>query len=153
MNLYEINEAIMNCVDEETGEIIDLEKLEALQLQRDEKIEGLGCWIKNLLSDAEQLKAEKDKFGERQKICENKATRLKEYLQGFLDGEKYKSPKLVISYRKTESVDVPDWRMIPEKYLRHKDPEPDKSAIKKAIKDGQQIPGCGLIAAQSMLIK
>ena len=30
MTLYEIDSAIMDCVDEETGEIIDLEKLEAL---------------------------------------------------------------------------------------------------------------------------
>lgn len=28
MTLYEIDSAIMDCVDEETGEIIDLEKLE-----------------------------------------------------------------------------------------------------------------------------
>jgi seryl-tRNA synthetase len=153
MNLYEINEAIMDCVDEETGEIIDTEKLEELQLARDEKIEGIGCYIKNLLSDAEQLKVEKDKLAERQKSCENKAKRLKEYLETFLSGEKFKSPKLAISYRKTESVDVPDWRMIPEEYLRTKDPEPDKTAIKKAIKAGEEIPGCGLVVKQSMMIK
>lgn len=31
-NLYEINEEILNCVDMETGEIIDTERLEQLQL-------------------------------------------------------------------------------------------------------------------------
>lgn len=153
MNLYEIDEAIMNCVDGETGEIVDIEKLEELQMERNRKIEGIGCWIKNLLSDAEQLKAEKDKLGERQRVCENKAKNLKEYLQGYLNGEKYKSPKLAISYRKTESVDAPDWRMIPDSYLKCKDPEPDKVLIKKAIKSGQQVPGCELVVKRSMLIK
>lgn len=153
MNLYEIDEAIMSCVDEETGEVIDIEKLEELQMERDKKIEGIGCWIKNLLSDAEQLKIEKDKLSDRQKACESKAKNLKEYLQNYLEGEKYKSPKVVISYRKTESVDVPDWRMIPESYLRYKDPEPDKTAIKKAIKAGEVVPGCGIVVNQSMQIK
>lgn len=37
MTLYEIDSAIMDCVDEETGEIIDLEKLEALNIERDKK--------------------------------------------------------------------------------------------------------------------
>lgn len=37
MTLYEIDSAIMDCVDEETGEIIDLEKLEALNIERDKR--------------------------------------------------------------------------------------------------------------------
>ena len=62
MKLYEIDNAIMDCVDMETGEIIDVERLSALQMERDQKIEGIGCWIKNLLSDAKALKEEKDNF-------------------------------------------------------------------------------------------
>ena len=59
MNLYEIDNAILECVDMETGEIIDMDKLSGLQMVRDQKIENIGCWIKNLLSDAEALKSEK----------------------------------------------------------------------------------------------
>lgn len=153
MNLYEINNSILECVDEETGEIIDMERLEQLQLERDEKIESIGCWIKNLLSDAEQLKAEADKLTARKRVAENKANSLKIYLQEFLAGEKFKSPKLAISYRKSESVDVPDWRGVPEDYLKYKDPEPDKTLIKKALKDGQEIAGCALVEKQNMQIK
>lgn len=42
MTLYEIDSTIMDCVDEETGEIIDLEKLEALNIERDKKVEGIA---------------------------------------------------------------------------------------------------------------
>lgn len=153
MNLYEINNSILECVDEETGEIIDMERLEQLQLERDEKIENIGCWIKNLLSDAEQLKAEVDKLTARKRVTENKANSLKAYLQEVLAGERFKSSKLVISYRKSESVDVPDWRDIPEDYLKYKEPEPDKALIKKALKDGREITGCALVEKQNMQIK
>ena len=66
MNLYEIDARIMEAfeaaVDEETGEIVNEEAyaaLDALQEARDEKIENVLLWIKDLKSDAEQLKNEK----------------------------------------------------------------------------------------------
>ena len=99
MNLYEIENEILNCVDMETGEIVDIKKLESLQMERDQKIENIGCWIKNLLSDAEALKSEKENLARRQKVAESKATSLKEYLSRYLDGEKFKSTRVAISFR------------------------------------------------------
>ena len=58
MNLFEINQEIMSCVDMETGELLDEEKFAALQINMNDKLEGLGCWIKNLEADAAALKAE-----------------------------------------------------------------------------------------------
>ena len=34
MKLYEIDNAILNCIDEETGQIIDTEQLDRLQMER-----------------------------------------------------------------------------------------------------------------------
>lgn len=34
MNLFEINAQIMNCVDTETGEIVDIDKLMQLTLEK-----------------------------------------------------------------------------------------------------------------------
>lgn len=151
--LYEINEEILNCVDTETGEIIDAEKLSQLQMDFEDKVEGIALWIKNLLSDAAAIKAEKDKLNERQKVCENKAKNLKEYLSGFLAGQKFKTPRVAISYRKSESVNVLDIGKIPDEYLKYKDPEPDKTAIKSAIKYGQTIDGVELVVNHNMQIK
>ena len=58
MSLYDIRKDIEACVDAETGEIIDAEKLASLQVERDEKISNIACWIKNLLIDIEGIKAE-----------------------------------------------------------------------------------------------
>lgn len=59
MNLYEIDSAILDCVDAETGEIFDMDKFEELSLTRDAKVENICLWIKNLKAEAEALKAEK----------------------------------------------------------------------------------------------
>ena len=151
--LYEINEEILNCVDTETGEIIDPEKLSRLQMDFDDKVEGIALWIKDLLSDAATIKAEKDKLADRQRVCENKAKNLKEYLSGFLAGQKFKTPRVAISYHKSESVDVQDIEEIPKEYLKYKDPEPDKAAIKAALKAGKDIPGAEIVVNQNIQIR
>lgn len=106
MNLFEIDEEIMNCVDMETGEIIDTARLDELQMERDTKIENVACWIKNLLADAEALKAQKQAFADRQKSAENKAESLKKFLARYLAGQKFSTPKVAISFRGTSSVNV-----------------------------------------------
>lgn len=151
--LYEINEEILNCVDMETGEIIDAEKLSQLQMEFDDKVEGIALWIKNLLSDAAAIKEEKDKLAERQRVCENKAKSLKEYLSGFLGGEKFKTPRVAISYRKSKSVDVQDITALPKEYLKYSEPTANKAEIKKALEAGTSVPGCVLVENSNIQIK
>lgn len=153
MKLFQIDEEIMSCVDMETGEIIDTEKLEQLTVDRDTKIENIACWIKNLSAEAEALKTQKQVFADRQKTVENKMESLKKYLSGYLDGEKFSTPKVAISFRKTASVNVTDITKIPEKYLKYAEPAPDKTAIKAAIKEGVDIAGAEIVEGRSIFIK
>ena len=78
---------------------------------------------------------------------------LKEYLSGFLAGEKFKTSKVNISYRKSERVDVSDITKLDDDYLKFKEPEPDKTKIKKAIKDGVKLDGVQLIENYNIQIK
>ena len=153
MNLYEIDNAILECVDMETGEIIDMNKLSGLRMARDQKVENIGCWIKNLLSDAEALKAEKEKLAKRQKAAEDKAASLKAFLSRYLDGEKFKSAKVAISYRSNSSVDIAKDAVVPEEYLRYSDPTPDKVGLKAALKAGEKFPGITLVTSQNIQIR
>lgn len=153
MNLFQIDEEIMKCVDMDTGEIIDSAKLDELQMDRDTKIENIACWIKNLQSDAEALKAQKQTFADRQKAVENKAESLKKYLSDYLAGQKFSTDKVAISFRKTSSVNITDVTKLPEQYLKFADPTPDKTAIKNAIKDGAVIAGAEVVEGQSISIK
>ena len=43
MNLYEINSQILNCLDPETGEVMDMDHLEALSMAKAEKVENVAC--------------------------------------------------------------------------------------------------------------
>lgn len=158
MNLYEIEQEIMSCVDMETGEIVDCEKLDALTMERDKKIENIALWVKNLEADAKAYKEEKDNFEQKQKSAENKAKSLKEYLTRFLDGTAYKSTKVNVSFRTSKAVDVFDISALMtiddcDNYLKYKEPEPDKTAIKNAIASGVNVPGCKIVENQNIQIK
>ena len=155
--LYELVKEIENFdfdIDEETGEILNIDELDALELAKDVKVENICLYVKNLLSDAKAYKEEKDNFAQKQKAAENKAERLKEYLQTMLAGEKFKSSKVTVSYRKSKTVDVIDVEYAPAEYLRIKQTvEPDKKAIKEAIENGIEVNGCSLVEKQNMSIR
>ena len=163
MKLFDIDEKLAACVkldesrvvDTESGEIIDLEAIAALEMERDKKIENLGCWYKNLLAEAEALKAQKNAFAEREKAAKAKAESLKGFLGRYLNGKKFETAKVAMSFRKSEAVEF-DAKCIgdvPEEFLKFKDPELDKVAVKKAIKAGETVPGCELVARQNLQIK
>lgn len=153
MNLYEIDNEILGCVDIETGEIFDIDKFEALGLERDAKIESICLWIKNLKAEAEALKAEKDAFDKRKKAAENKMESLKKYIAGYLEGTPFESAKVKVSFRKSESLEVTDISKIPEEYLKYKEPDVDKTAIKAAIKQGKTFEGVLIVENQNIQIK
>lgn len=101
MNLYEIDnriaEAFEAAVDQDTGEIIDeqaYEALNGLQMDREQKIEGILLWIKDLSAHAGDIKKEKDTLAQRQKAAENKAESLKRYVASVLSGEKFSTSEL-----------------------------------------------------------
>lgn len=160
MTLYEIDMEILSCVDPESGEIIDFEKLEALQLQREEKIEKVALWYKNLLSDADALKAEKTVLAEREAAARRKAESLKTWLQEALNGFKMSTPKVVIAFRKSESVELDEeafteWAQTHDRddLLTYKAPTPNKTAIKAAIKAGEKIDGASIVEKNNIQIK
>lgn len=154
MKLYEIDAQILECcIDQETGEIIDAEKLEALQVEREQKIENVALWIKNLTAEATAYKAEKMAFAERQKKAEEKAESLKKWLADALGGTNFKTTKAAVSFRKTQSVQVSDIWALGEEFVKYADPTPDKNAIKAALKAGQEVNGAELIESISVSIK
>ena len=158
MTIYEIDQAIMECVDLETGEIIDTEQLDKLQMERDTKLENVACWIKDLKAEAEALKNEKQALAERQRVAENKAESLKKWLAYVLDGQKFSTSKCAVSFIKTEAVEVTkdglnNLMKEHDELLTYKAPEPNKTAIKQAIKDGLSVAGVQLVQNISTIIK
>lgn len=152
MTLYEIDAKISECVDGETGEVIDIDRLSGLAMERDAKLESVALWIKNLEATAKAVKAERDVLKARQEQAEHKALALREWLSRVLDGGKMETAKVKISYRKSTVVEVDD--RLPKKWCIKKIVyTPDKFAIKTAIQNGKKIVGARITEKNNIQIK
>lgn len=161
-SLYELDSEFLACVqldkdhvvNEETGEILDLEQFEALKMERAAKIENCMCYIKNKRAFANSIAAEVCKLNERKEAALREAERCEEYLAGRLCGEKFKSPRGEIRWRKSQVCNVISMEEIPEKYKVTKITiMADRTAIKNAIKSGISVPGAEIHENNNMIIK
>ena len=160
--LYEIDQDILDCVDLETGEILDVEKLDALQMERERKLEGVALWIKDMKAEAAAVKEEADKLTARKKALDNKIESLKNWLLFALGGEKLSTPRCKVYQTHSQRVAVEDEEKLilwcktleePEQFLRYRAPELKKDEIKKALKMDYMIPGAALEETESVVIK
>ena len=160
--LYEIDQDILNCVDMETGEIIDSDALDALQMEREAKLEGVALWEKDLMAEAAAVKEEADKLMARKRALDNKIAALKSWLLIALNGEKLKTPRCNVYQMRSQRVNIEDEEKLieflktleePEKFLRFREPELRKDEIKKALKEDYHIPGASLETTESVVIK
>lgn len=153
MKLYEIDEAILECINSETGEILDEEKLAQLQFAREEKIKAVGEWYKNTMAEVNAYKAEKDSFAEKQKKAERKAESLKNWLAYALQGERFKTTTVQIAFRKSEKTVVDDITKLDSKFYKPVKVEADLTKIKAAIKAGEVVEGCHIESNNNISIK
>lgn len=161
MNIYEIDSAIMALVDEETGEILDIEALEQLQMERDQKLENVACWHKNLVAEAAAIRQEELNLAKRRQAIENRAERLKKYLSDVLGGQKFQTAKCAVSFRKTTKVELSEpalaiaWAQANGhgNIVTYKAPEISKSGLAVLLKEGNEIPGCELVNGLSVGVK
>ena len=158
MNIYEIDNAMFFLVDEETGEIKDYEAFEEMQMIPEEKIENTALWYKNLIAESKAIREEEKALAERRKSLENKAESLKNFVNRTLNGNKFSTSKVAISYRKSTAVEVDDefidYAMKNNNdLLTYKQPEPNKTVIKGMLQGGFDIPHAELVERNNMSIK
>ena len=164
MTLYEIDRQIESLletsVDMETGEISlsAIEALEALQMERGQKIENVALWHKNTLADSKALADEIKALQERKKKLDKRLDWMDGYLEQALDGQKFETPKVSVTFRKSQAVEIPD----PDQFIKGYKDNPElvktefsinKTNIRKMLKDGQEILGAVLVDRQNMQIK
>lgn len=160
MNIYEIDREIAALVDAETGELLDYEAFDKLQMERERKIEGMACWYKDLTATAKAIREEEVTLAERRRALEKKADSLKDYLFRILGGEKFQSARCAVSYRKSTAVCVDNfdaallWAVKNNAdIVKHKPAEPDKTKLGALLKSGSAIPGVSLSENVSMSVK
>ena len=151
--LYEIQEDILSCIDLKTGEIIDVERLHGLQMERRQKIRNIACWIKNLLADARAYEEEEKTFASRKMAAKNKADRLKQYLSDCLHGEKIQDKEFSIGWRKSQRIHIDEGAAIPAAYLIPVPDKVDRQGLKDALRQGVLLPGITLVEYNNIQIQ
>lgn len=161
MTIYEIDNRIAELVDPETGELLDYEAFASLQMEREAKIENMALWYKDLTAEAKAIREEEKALAERRKSAENKAERLKAYLDEALAGESYKTSRVAVSYRKSTAVEVSNEVEVVEELeegcydscLLYQTPKIVKSELSKLLKSGVTIPGAALVERSNIQIR
>lgn len=162
MKIYEIPSTLRDLLDRldadpDTGEV-DGDALAAYteyQGAATEKLEGTACYVRELKAEADAIKAEEERLAKRRKALENKSERLKNYMMSALEamGGKVKGVMASVRIGKSQAVTVFDIDALPDAFKRVVTKvDPDKVALKKALKAGEVIPGAALEDRQSVVI-
>lgn len=161
-SLYELDGMVLTVLedglvfDEETGEVLfDVDNLEALEMERNEKLEAVACYVKGLEAEAAAIKAEEKALKDRREAKEKKAERLRAYVSdsmSFFGDTKLETARVALSFRKSEAVIIEDEAIIPDEWLVYK-PSVNKAGIKKALKAGLPVQGAQLVERRNLQIK
>ena len=165
MTLYEINakmdeilSKMFNEVDEETGEIPCelVRELEEIKIARSEKLDNIGCYIKQLEAEADAINSEIVALRSRLKAKRNRAEWLRDYVANDLltnDEKRFETPRVAYSFVRSEAVEVDESR-LPKKFFRKKiEMSPDKIELKKHLKAGETIKGASLVVRDKLQVR
>lgn len=161
MSIYEIDQAIMDLVDPETGEITDWAAFEQLKMDREQKLENVALWYKNLVAEAAAIRQEELNLAKRRQELERMAETRKRYLYNALEGEKFQTARCSITWRKTSSVNVTDavavakWAEKSGNFdiVTYGEPKISKTDLAKILKGNVVVPGAELVSGMSMGVK
>ena len=160
MKLYQISDAIRQALDhieldEETGEILSADALHAVEAEANDKIEATALYLRELDAEAKAAKEEADRMLDRVKSMQKRSDYLKAMLLDALHATgKVKTGRVTVSIRTTQAVQINQEQAIPEAFTTVKTTvSPNKVAIKQALLDGVEVPGCHLEARESVSIR
>ena len=148
-----------NGIDLETGEIKP-EIMQQLSISRNEletKAVDYGYVIKAFDDEIDIIDREIERLEERKAYVKKNKERMKTIVSSAMEEfgiNKIKSETLQLSFRKSESVDVFDESLVDEKFKKVKtEISFDKTAIKNAIKNGEDVQGAKIVEKNNLQIK
>ncbi len=149
-SLYEICNEIdqLECwIDEQASEnqgVIPekaLEYFNALEGEKNDKLENVYKAIRNKQAFADMLRTEEKRLAERRKVLENSC----EYLENLVSmaigaGNNFEHGIAKFGWRKSEAVDIFDEAQIDKAYINY-EPKINKTLIKDMLKSGIEVAG------------
>lgn len=161
LSLYHIDQALEALIDPETGELLDYDAFEQLQMDRDHKIENMVCWSKSLDAEAKAIRDEEKELAERRRTMERKRDRLRDYVDRALDGRPFQTAKCSVTYRKSTAVEITNmeelvrWCMDNgyDGKVTYAAPTVAKSDIAPLLKAGVAVDGAEIAERMNMGVK
>lgn len=166
MKLYELTHdymALLEAIDnDEIPEEAIADTLEGITAEIEDKADNIACLLKNLESDITAISTEEKRLAERRKTKERTYERIKTYLSDTLQSagfSKLETARNKVTFRRSESVEITDNNAFMEYAKEHEDlltfsaPTVNKTAVKKFIKEGNEIAGAVLVSKNNIQIK
>ena len=156
--LYEITQSVMYLQELlESGDIDEQVYKDSVEgLCAEGKLEDICRVLKNLEYKAAAFKAEADRMTARRKTLENSIQRLKDSMMNYMtvaNVTKVEAGLFTVGVRNSKAVNVWDTTRLPEQYLIPQEPKIDKTAISKALKEGEVVDGAEFIENRSLSIR
>ena len=163
-NLYEITQDYLQILsmmeDPELDPQTLADTMEAVEGELEIKAENYAKVMKNLEADVTGIKAEIERLSERKKTIENNIKNMKSALQMAMETTgktKFKTELFSFGIRKNAPsviMDEPYIENVPERFLKYSEPTINRSAIKEAIQNGENLEGLAhLEQSESIFIK
>jgi hypothetical protein len=158
MNLYNIKSEYLNIAAQLTEGELTPELEQALMITEanlQEKAINYGYVIKNFESEVDIIETEIKRLNELKKARINAVDKLKTNISdamqlfGILE---IKAPTFKMNFRKSESVEI--YEGLDKEFILEKvSYQPDKIAIKNAIKEGRTVNGASIVTNFNLQIK
>ncbi len=151
---------LLDQIDPETGEMPEgFDQARAIVAT---KAQGVAAFILENEAQADMVEAHAKALLDRVKTARRRSEWLRQYLRTHMDAAGILSIKAddgtfsaKLEKERDESVEVFDADQLPQDYMREipAKSEPDKALIKKALKDGFEVPGAKLAKKDRLTIK
>lgn len=157
MNLYELSVAFQEVQNMELDPEVMKDTLDSIGGTFENKAENMAKLIRNLESDRLAYKEEENRLKTKRQAVENKLEWLKTYLKDcmkLIGKTKFKSGMFNFSIQKNPvSVNITNKKILPEDYLIPQPPKVNNTTLKKALKDGIEVPGAELKQTEGVRIR
>ena len=156
MNLYELTEMYQNLLDLDLEEEELQSHLKNIDDAIEVKAENIAKVLRSLEAEVEAYKKEIERFTLKKQGAENRAKRLKAYLQEAMeavDKKKFKTDLFSFNIQKNApSLKILDESKIPEDFYKI-ERKLDKVEFKKAVKEGLYEEAAELVQSESLRIR
>lgn len=159
IHLYQIGEdyrkALSFDLDSEEDAEACIQLLGEIEARFEDKARNVVAYTLSLDAAAEALKTEEAKLAAKRRAIENRAERMRQYLEYEMRAcqfEEIDTGIRKLKFAKTPwSVEIDEGIELPEEYVRIKR-EPDKKKLADDLKAGKQIDGVRLVQSERLRI-